>query len=82
MSKHDDDDDVEEKPFVFRLTIDKVDNGYILEGENFHVVHEEDERDRLLADEKMLWSIMDFFGIYGSKHDPERIRIVRERKDE
>jgi len=41
-------------------------------------VIEDDESDELKANESMLWWILEYFGGTGSKHDKERIRIVRQ----
>ena len=68
------------------LTIEKVNSGYILEvpepndelGKKW--VREEDGQDDLKAIEAVLWDVMDYFGHYGSKHDPQRIRITREKR--
>ena len=69
------------------LKITKVNNGYILEGwviledgveeERSWVLEEED--DELKVHGALLYFIMDYFGFAGSKHDAERIRIVREK---
>ena len=67
------------------LKISKVDNGYILEGDTedsegyTHKVVEEID-DELAANEKLLWAVMEYFSFMGSKHDPERLRVVRQKK--
>jgi hypothetical protein len=73
---------MEEHP-PYGLNITKVDNGYIAEDLSDHkiTVFEESERDELKDIEALLWFVLEFFGKYGSKHDPERIRIIRQRKD-
>jgi len=71
----------------WKLEIIKVDNGYLIvipeENEEGKIVErkivvEEDEEDELSVHEKMLYEIIEHFGFFGSKHDKERIRIVRE----
>jgi hypothetical protein len=67
------------------ITIEKVDTGYILDtpepndelGKKW--VREERDDDELYAIERVLWDILTYFGHYGSKHDAERIRIMREK---
>ena len=69
------------------ITIEKVGSGYILEvpvpndelGKKW--VREEDGEDELKAIETVLWDVLTYFGHYGSKHDDERIRIVREKRE-
>jgi len=68
----------------FGLEIIRAGNGYTLRfpndmGDGFCLdVIEDDESDELKSDEELLWHVMEYFGIGGSKHDPERLRIVRE----
>jgi hypothetical protein len=70
------------------LRIEKVENGFIasyrLDEETTlnKEVFQDDGTDDLKSGEEMLWFVLDHFGIGGSKHDPERIRIVREKRDE
>ena len=70
-----------------KLTITQADNGYILD-----YYDEEIKEQRFIAIEdvslsgarltqKLLWEIMEYFGIFGSKHDEEQIRIVLEDKN-
>ena len=67
------------------LKITKVDNGYLLQGQGdpednpLIMVIEEQDEDELYHHEHLLWEIMEYFNFQGSKHDPERIRIVREK---
>ena len=69
------------------ITIEKTNTGYILNvpestddlGKKW--VREEDGNDDLKAIEAVLWDILEYFGHYGSKHDSERIRIVREKRE-
>lgn len=75
---------------MWSIKITRVDNGYILEweedssepGETIYHKHviQEDESDELFHHEGLLWQIMEYFSFGGSKHDPERIRIVRETR--
>ncbi len=73
------------------LKITRVDNGYLLEsfgnapeGEDFIVksVIEEDDQDELACHEKLLWEVMEYFGFRGSKHDEERLKVIREKREE
>lgn len=69
------------------IQIEKTQTGYILDtpeptdelGKRW--VREEDEEDKLKAIEAVLWDVLNYFGHYGSKHDAERIRIVREKRE-
>lgn len=69
------------------ITIDKTETGYILDtpestdelGKRW--VREEDEQDELKAIEAVLWDVLQYFGHYGSKHDAERIRIIRQKSE-
>ena len=79
----------------YSLTITRASNGYILSwdeeiettDENHPCVEtqewliESSEGDELNEHERLLWEVMDFFGFGGSKHDAERLRIIREKKD-
>ena len=74
---------------MWELKIRSISNGYILfiPKEDEHttdreVVIEEDESDGLEAQESLLWAIMEYFNIGGSKHDKERLRVVRQKKEE
>ncbi len=67
------------------LRIERVDNGYQLidneydEGEfTRRWVIQEDDEDDLRAAETLLWEILEWAGAGGSKHDKERLRIVRQ----
>ena len=75
-----------------KLTITQADNGYILD-----YYDEEIKEQRFIAIEdvsqgidtisgarltqKLLWEIMEYFGIFGSKHDTEKIKIVLENEN-
>ena len=41
---------------------------------------EDSESDPLISMQHVLWEVLEFFGMYGSKHE-ERLRIVREMPD-
>ena len=70
------------------LEIIRVGNGYKIKVANqsgdpaelgyTEEVIEDREEDELRSGEELLWFIMDFFAFGGSKHDKERLRIVRE----
>jgi len=61
------------------LTITRIDNGYMLHGSDYDSVIEDVESDPLRSGEELLWNVMDYFDLRGSKHDPERLRVVREK---
>jgi hypothetical protein len=66
------------------LNILRIDNGYILRGplgEDISVI-EDVASDELHSHEVLLWEVMDHFNFAGSKHDKERLRIVRESQEE
>ena len=42
----------------------------------------DDEADKLKSGEELLWGVMGHFSLGGSKHSPERLRIVREKRDD
>ena len=68
------------KPPPWSLTITRIDNGYTLIGHDINCVVEDDDEDELISHEQLLWYIMEYFNFGGSKHDSERIRIVREKQ--
>jgi len=68
-----------EKEFQWILTIEAVQNGYHLKGTDFNEVIEENEDDPFWCNEQLLWRVMSYFNFQGSKHDPERIWVVREK---
>ena len=72
----------------WEILIKRVDNGYKLSWkeeieENIYLEREyviqDDDKDELKSGEELLWQVIEFFALYGSKHDTERIRIVREK---
>lgn len=72
-----------EQEVIFSLMITKVDNGFILKGEDCHAVYEEGEGEfgEIEAGVKMLWSVIEHFGIGGSRHDAKRLRVIIEPGD-
>lgn len=65
------------------LQITRVDNGYYLvgiDGEKF--VIEEKPDDKLHEHEQLLFMVREYFDFQGSKHDKERIVILRQPQDE
>ena len=69
----------------FAMLIRREANGYILKypaetGEVFiREVIQDDEGDDLKSGEGLLWSVIEYFGLSGSKYDKERLWITRER---
>ncbi len=75
-----------------KLTITQADNGYILEyydpeiKETRHIAVEDLDKgvdciSNARLTQKLLFEIMEYFGIFGSKHDEEQLRIVLEDKN-
>ncbi|MBE3137672.1 MAG: hypothetical protein IMZ43_09845 [Thermoplasmata archaeon] len=62
------------------LTITRIDNGYMLHGVDYDSVIEDVEMDPLKSGEGLLRNVMSYFDLQGSKHDAERLRIVREKQ--
>jgi len=75
---------------VYSVRIIRGGNGYRLnwteDTEDGEIKQEEyiqdDEADELRSTEALLWWILEWAGKMGSKHDPERLRVVREKRDE
>lgn len=63
------------------LQIERTKNGYILLGNDGLSVIEEDDQDELKEHEKLLWAVMEYFGFQGSKHDKQRLRVMREQQE-
>ncbi len=68
------------------IEIIRVSNGYMLHfphpntGETWATeVIEHDDDDELKSAEELLWRIAEFFDLLGSKHDKERLRVIREK---
>jgi len=70
----------------WKLTISREMNCYLLEGMVEDITRkwsvEDDETDELKSHENLLWEVITYFGFGGSKWDEERIKIVREKKDD
>ena len=73
---------------MYQITITKADNGYVLryydeETEQERLISVEDPAngDEAITTQKMLWEVMEHFGLFGNKHDPVRVKIVLEGID-
>lgn len=66
---------------VMKISIQRVDNGFILSSEEMSQVYSDDDNE-LLAVQRLLFAIIEYFGYYGSKHDLERLRVVIEKQNE
>lgn len=77
-----------EKQEEWSLKITLARNGYILEGTHdgsglpFTEVIEDDDKDDLKSHEELLWLVMEYFNFQGSKHDRERLQVVREKRND
>ena len=72
--------------WAFNLIITREGNGYVLDGVSdsggrLRTVIEDDEVDELKSGESLLWAVMEYFGFGGSKHDRERIMVVRKKQE-
>jgi len=77
----------------WKITITKAVNGYVL---SYHestteddqidirriVVEDPDSGDETITTQKMLWEVMEFFNLFGSKHDPVQVKIIRRDNNE
>ena len=75
----------EEDKEAWELNIRSEPSCYVLRG-NIDGVNqtwtiEEDENDDLKMQERLLWEVIDFFNMRGTRYDKERITIVRKRGD-
>jgi len=66
-----------------RLTIEDADNGFVLryedadtKSERFIAVEDDEHASEARNGRKLLWAVMEHFGMFGSKHDDERIHVV------
>jgi hypothetical protein len=50
-------------------------------GSNHEEYIQDSDYDELKSTQELLWWILEWTGHTGSKHDPERLRIVREMPD-
>ena len=75
---------------MWDLTITRNSNGFRLnwneDAEDGTLIAQEeviqdDEGDELKSGEELLWWVMDYFGLGGSRHDKERLTITRKRGD-
>lgn len=78
-------EDMKEERDEWYLKIVRTQNGYYCtqNGSEFmdHVI-EDSEEDGLKSHEELLWFVMEHFSFYGSKHDKERLRITREKRED
>lgn len=66
----------EKQKWIF--SVEKVDNGFIMEMNNETMVFEEtgdSDHDELVCMVNLLWQIKEFFSIHHSKHNEENIEI-------
>ena len=64
------------------MEIIKINNGFsIKDSSGETTVIEASDSDELRAIERLLWTIIEFFGFVGSKHDTERIWVIRRVRD-
>ena len=75
---------------VWKLTIEKVNNGFYCysgyddtgEGETKFVIEQsEDAVDEVDMAKSLLYSILEYFSLRGSKHDKRRVKIDVEEHD-
>ncbi len=73
---------------MWQITITKADNGWVLEypsdveGElepRYLAVEDPPDGNEVKSAQKMLWEVMEYFNLFGSKHDSERLRVIREK---
>ena len=78
---------------MWSLTITKAENGYVLshqedptEGSElvtrYTVVEEKAESSEVICTRDLLWEVVDYFNLAGSKHDTERISIETTKKED
>jgi hypothetical protein len=76
------DDDTPPPPLA--VTVEKVMNGYVLEGPEGKLVFGNDqcsERSDCEATATMLYGVLEQLGELGSKHDPYRVRVAVIERD-
>jgi len=68
----------------YSLIITKVDNGYILEGnDSTSVIEDKDFDDKgVFTGQDLLFFVRDYFGLHGSKHDKLRLSVIIEGLEE
>ena len=70
----------------YGLIIERVENGYIVkfpkeeDGLQSKILIQDNPQDELRSHEVLLCEIMNYFNFGGTKHDKERIRIMREKQ--
>lgn len=64
-----------------KLTIERVSNGFITKGEQTEV-HAEGGDSELEALQSLLYSVLEWAGYYGSKHDAQRLFVRIEKQNE
>lgn len=75
----------EKDDWEWDLKIARVSNAYVLDGiadtgNRKKLVIKDDDMDELKSHQRLLWEVMDYFGFGGTKHDKERIKIIREEQ--
>lgn len=72
------------------LTIRHVTNGFILQWKDElesgrllpkSEIIQDDDYDEIKSGEELLWFILNYFGLGGSRYDRERLWVVRKRGD-
>ena len=74
---------IENPPDDYRLTIDKADNGWLIQHcARVEVVEEDEDAEdgEAQATQRLLYTILDMLDLRGSKHDAARVRVVIERQ--
>lgn len=70
----------------WKLTVWREMDCYILEGKIDDITRrwaiEDDEGDELHSHEALLYEVMSYFGFGGSKHDAERLRVMRKKRND
>jgi len=75
---------------MWSVTINRAGNGFRMnwreEGEDGMTLHQEEviqdnEQDELKSGESLLWFVMNYFDLGGSRHDKQRLHVIRRRGD-
>lgn len=77
----------------YEINIKRITNGFILSWEEEYAddsgktftqqeVIEDSDKDDLKSGEELLWRIMEYFNLGGSKHDEQRITVERTKKND
>ena len=64
---------------MYKLTIHRLDNGYLVNGKDVNIVIQDNDNDELMSNELLLWEVLTYFGGLGSKWDKERIVVNRKK---